>query len=110
LVGDSIAELRVTGVNTLKTVVPSPADLAGDRVQEVSVDERIVRIVTSSHLVTVDLQRVGRLAWSELRRVEGPGRPSPSTVRIVVDNGRCLDFVEPTKTKRVSVWITEFAG
>jgi hypothetical protein len=104
LVGRSIRQLQVLGVNSLKTVTPSPADLDGERVVGANCNERIIVISTTTFEIRVDLQRAGRVNW--LKRADAwqlsSGVPLP-TVRLLLDDSAGLDFTEPAKTKRITV-------
>lgn len=105
LVGDEVAELQVTGVNSLKSVTPSPSDLVGLEVTRVAVAERIVTIEMETYTATVDLQRVGRLKWLDVAERAQVGRAALPTLRLLLRSGAGLDFSEPGKTKRISVTI-----
>jgi hypothetical protein len=104
LVGRSIRQLQVLGVNSLKTVTPRPDVLAGAEVRSARCEGRIITISTAAHEVRIDLQRTGRVvllsdadAWQPSSRA-----PLPS-VRLLLGDGTGLDLTEPAKTKRISV-------
>jgi hypothetical protein len=104
LTGRSIVQLQVLGVNTLKTVTPSAAELVGERVRSTLCEGRLIKIATGAYEIRVDLQRTGRVAWlksADTWRVSS-GVSLP-TVRLLLDDGTGLDFTEPAKTKRVTV-------
>jgi len=105
LVGDSVAELQVLGVNSLKSVTPSPSDLVGSEITAVAVAERIVSVEMGSFTATVDLQRTGRLQWLNRAEPARFGRPALPTLRLLLASGAGLDFSEPAKTKRIAVTI-----
>lgn len=104
LVGRSIRQLQVLGVNSLKTISPSVDELFGEQVQSARCEERVIAIWTPSYEIRVDLQRTGRVTW--LKSADpwqlSSGMPLP-TVRLLLDDGSGLDFTEPAKTKRVAV-------
>ncbi len=104
LVGRSIRQLQVLGINSLKTVSPSADELVGEHVHSARCDERVVAISTTAYELRVDLQRTGRVTWLESADVWrlSSGLPLP-TVRLLLDDGSGLDFTEPAKTKRVAV-------
>ena len=104
LVGRSIRQLQVLGVNSLKTVVPHLDALIGEEVRSARCEERILIISTAVHKVRIDLQRTGRVTW--LSRTEAwqasSGVPLPS-VRLLLDDGTGFDLTEPARTKRIAV-------
>jgi len=104
LVGRSIRQLQVLGVNSLKTITPSADALAGERVRSACCEERIIVISTTAYEVRIDLQRTGRVTWLKSADVwqvsSGVSLPS---VRLLLDDGSGLDFAEPARTKRISV-------
>lgn len=104
--GKRIALLQVLGINSLKSLTPPVETLVGDTVEGSEVAERILALQTSSHLVTFDLQRTGKVVWlgsAEPFRI-GVG-PMP-TVRLITDDG-AVDLTEPAKTKRITVVVDE---
>jgi hypothetical protein len=104
LVGRSIRQLQVLGVNSLKTVTPHPDALIGEQVRSAHCEERIVVISTAAHNVRIDLQRTGHVSWlssADAWQVSS-GMPLPS-VRLLLDDGTGLDLTEPARTKRISV-------
>lgn len=106
LVGESIVQLQVLGVNSLKSVAPSPADLVGRTITAVAVDDRSLTIEIGDLRAVIDLQRTGRLRWrdrAEPARIGSPGLP---TLRLLLESGAGLDFSEPARTKRISVTIS----
>jgi hypothetical protein len=105
LVGESIAQFQVLGVNSLKSVVPSPADLVGSKIVSVSATDRLLTLEIGPFTAAVDLQRTGRLQWLDEAEPAQIGHPSLPTVRLILESGAGLDFSEPAKTKRISVKI-----
>jgi hypothetical protein len=104
LVGRSIRNLQVLGVNSLKTVTPHPDALVGAEVRSAHCTDRVVTISTAAHTVRIDLQRTGRIAWlkdADLWQASSGAR-QPSA-RLLLDDGTGLDLTEPAKTKRISV-------
>ena len=104
LVGRSIRQLQVLGVNSLKTVSPSVDELVGEHVRSARCEERVIAISTTACEIRVDLQRIGRVTWLENADAWqlSSGVPLP-TVRLLLDDGSGLDFTESAKTKRVAV-------
>jgi hypothetical protein len=104
LIGRSVRQLQVLGINSLKTVTPSVDELVGQQARNARCDERVITISTGTYEICVDLQRTGRVTW--LKRADAwqlsSGVPIP-TVRMLLDDGSGLDFTEPAKTKRVTV-------
>ncbi|MDR8409760.1 hypothetical protein MTP10_13545 [Nonomuraea sp. 3-1Str] len=111
LQGREIAMLQVLGINSLKTVSPSPEALAGELVTETDIAERSIRICTASHCIFLDLQRAGHVVFLESAEphqlVAMVRRP---TVRLLLADGSTLDFTEPSKTKRITVRIVGRSG
>lgn len=105
LVGRTITELHVFGINSLKSVTPTPADLTGARIDAVSVEDRMLELRTQAYTVAVDLQRTGRLVWFSEPPSAVVGPVSRPTVRVLLQSGNGVDFTEPAKTKRISVKI-----
>jgi hypothetical protein len=104
LVGRSIRQLQVLGVNSLKTVMPHPDALVGAEVRSAHCEDRIITISTPAHKIRIDLQRTGRVAWlSEAGPWQVSSRAPLPSVRLLLDDGTGLDLTEPAKTKRISV-------
>ncbi|MGW3459006.1 hypothetical protein ACWDE9_05200 [Streptomyces olivaceoviridis] len=107
LTGQKIAALQVLGINSLKTLSPPLEALAGEVVTAADVVDRTLRVDTTSHVISFDLQRTGRVVLLEsaepYRFVAGANRP---TVRLLMVDGKGLDLIEPAKTKRITVTIT----
>lgn len=102
--GREIAKLQVLGINSLKSLSPTPEALTGEIVSGSDVVDRILTVRTANLSITFDLQRTGRLVWLEsaepYRLVAGTSRP---TVRLLLADGSGLDMTEPAKTKRITV-------
>jgi hypothetical protein len=108
VVGKKISFVQICGINSLKTLYPTPDDLAGSRVVDLVVDEsrRHLVLVTDGHRVMADLARTGTavpLVKADPWTVAGGG--SMPTARIVFEDGTGLDFREPAKTKRITFTI-----
>jgi len=105
LTGRVIVGLQVYGVNSLKTAVPTLESLAGTNVTSVSVatDGRTLKIRTNTTSIAVNLERVGYWVLKPGTKGWSSGdRPAP-TARLLLDASECLDFYEPSKTKRITV-------
>ena len=105
LVGETVAELQVLGINSLKSVVPSPADLIGQPITGVSADNRLATLQMGALTATVDLQRTGKVHWLDAAERARIGRTALPTLRLILASGAGMDFSEPAKTKRISVQI-----
>lgn len=106
LYGRRITLLQVLGINSLKSLTPPADAVVGDTVEGIDVAARTLTLRTSRHLITFDLQRIGKVVWlssSDPFRV-GCG-PMP-TVRLITDGG-AVDLIEPAKTKRITVVVNE---
>lgn len=103
LIGETVAELQILGINSLKSVTPSPLDLAGLKITEVSVTGRTLDIRMGAHAATVDLERTGRLVWLDNAQPAQVGSRALPTARLLLRSGAGLDFTEPAKTKRITV-------
>ena len=104
LIGRSIRQLQVLGVNSLKTVTPFVAELVSEQVVSTRCEGRVIAVSTAAYEIRVDLQRTGRVTWLEGADAwqVSSGVPLP-TVRLLLDDGTGLDFTEPAKTKRITV-------
>lgn len=106
--GQKITAFQVLGINSLKSLSPSPEALSGEVVTATDIIERIINIKTASHIISIDLQRTGRVVLLEAaepyRLVVGTVRP---TVRLLTNDGSGLDLTEPAKTKRITVTISD---
>lgn len=105
LLGETISELQVLGINSLKSVTPTPADLTGFKIEAATADERVLELRTRAHSVMVDLQRTGRLVWLAGAPIGVVGPTARPTVRLLLASGCGVDFTEPAKTKRIAVRI-----
>lgn len=106
VIGRTVAEFQVFGINSLKSVSPAPADVVGSRIDAASVEDRILELRTLDHVVRIDLQRTGRLIWSGRASAGAAGIGARPTVRLALDDGQGVDFTEPAKTKRITVRIS----
>lgn len=106
LVGESVSEFQVLGINSLKSVVPTPADLVGSKITGVSASGRDLTITLGGISAAVDLQRTGRLVWLNVAVPARVGQPNLPTVRLILGSGSGMDFTEPAKTKRISVTLS----
>jgi hypothetical protein len=102
--GRTVESFMVFGPNNLKTLV-SPQVLVGQTLDHVGVDEDRLVLGFGVAALRVDLQRTGAVVFR--RRTENTPLPTgirPPTARLLLDGGS-LDFVEPSKTKRISFWL-----
>ncbi len=106
LAGKQVAALQVYGVNSLKTLDPPLADLAGDviaGVQPGSGDGRRLDLILDRHVVKVDLARTGVAVFLPSAQPWTPsGRSNPPTGRLILTDGSGVDFKEPARTKRIT--------
>lgn len=104
LVGRSIRQLQVLGVNSLKTISPHPDALVGADVRSAHCEDRIITISTAAHQIRIDLQRTGRVVWlSDADVWQVSSRTALPSVRLLLDDSTGLDLTEPAKTKRITV-------
>lgn len=101
--GESVAQLQVLGINSLKSVTPTPSDVIGSEITSVDVADRVVTLVMGGIAATIDLQRTGRLAWLAHAEPAQLGRSPVPTIRLRLRSGAGLDFMEPAKTKRIAL-------
>lgn len=106
IVGESISQIQVLGVNSLKSITPTPQDFVGSKVTKVHAAERSIRIEVGDLSVNLNLQRTGKLIWLESAEPAQIGRPGLPTIRILLGSGPALDFTEPARTKRISVTLS----
>jgi hypothetical protein len=100
-VGKTIPSVQVLSANALRSILPLTAlDLATVETVLLGV-ERTFTVLTSGHLLKVDLQRTGRVvplasaqAWTHTAT---GGRP---TARLQFTDGSAVDLSEPGRTKR----------
>lgn len=110
LVGESVSQFQVLGVNSLKSVLPTPQDLVGSTITAVSADEGDLTITLGDVSAAVDLQRTGRLVWLDAAPSARIGQPNCPTLRLILQSGSALDFTEPARTKRISVTLSSRSG
>jgi hypothetical protein len=104
LVGRSIRQFQVLGVNSLKTVMPHPDALVGAEVRSAHCTGRIITISTAVHEIRIDLQRTGRVSWlGNAGAWHVSSRTPLPSARLLLDDGTGLDLTEPAKTKRITV-------
>lgn len=103
LIGESVSQFQVLGINSLKSVTPSTKDLEGRVITAVRADHRKLEIELGDVRASVDLQRTGRLAWLETASQAKIGHAHLPTLRLILESGSALDFTEPAKTKRISL-------
>lgn len=106
LQGKRIALLQVLGINSLKSLDRPLDALVGDTVEGGVVDERVLTLRTSRHLIAFDLQRTGKVVWLKTSEPFRIGTASMPTVRLLTDDG-AVDLTEPAKTKRITVVVNE---
>jgi hypothetical protein len=108
LEGQEIAGLQVLGINSLKSLSPMPDALVGEVIAGSSVDGRTFTIRTSKFEAAIDLQRTGRLVWLSAPEPYAPtaGLARP-TARLLLAGGSGMDLMEPAKTKRITVTLSE---
>jgi len=102
--GRTLAKVSAHGINTLKTVDPPLVAITAVSVDSATVSgDATVEIVAGPFVLRVDLQRTGRLKLEESGREWIPGEPSMPTIQLVFADGLVANFVEPGKTKRVTL-------
>lgn len=106
IVGELVRQVQILGANSLKSVTPTPQDFVGFKITSVQAVERSVRIDLDHLSATFDLQRTGRLVWLDSAGPAQFGQSGLPTVRILFESGSAVDFVEPAKTKRISVTLS----
>ena len=104
--GKRITVLQVLGINSLKSLTPPVEALVGDAIEGSYVADRILTLRTSSHQVTFDLQRTGKVIWLSSAEPFRLGTGPTPTVRLITDDGT-VDLAEPAKTKRITVVVNE---
>lgn len=103
-----IASMQVLGINSLKSLQPSPESMAGQVITDLSLDEstRKIEIILDQHIILVDMARTGTVVALERSLAWQASEKSPTpTARILFTDGSALDFREPAKTKRISFTI-----
>ncbi|MCC6497875.1 MAG: hypothetical protein IT193_16610 [Propionibacteriaceae bacterium] len=106
LQGKRITRLQVLGINSLKSLPSLLVALVGDTVEGSVVDERILTVRTSHHLIAFDLQRTGKVVWLKTSEPFRIGTGPMPTVRLITDDG-AVDLTEPAKTKRITVVVEQ---
>lgn len=105
LAGKQVAALQIYGVNSLKTLDPSLADLTEDVIVGVQPggDGRCLDLILDRHVVEVDLARTGVAVFLPSAQPWTPsGRSQPPTGRLILTDGSGVDFKEPARTKRIT--------
>jgi hypothetical protein len=111
LVGRSIRQFQVLGVNSLKTIMPHPDVLVGAEVRRAHCTGRIITISTAGHEIRIDLQRTGRVSWlSKADAWQVSSRTPLPSARLLLDDGTGLDLTEPAKTKRITVSLSSLSA
>lgn len=104
IVGQPLQELDVRNVFVLRSVTPTPADLAGRRVTEVRrMGKRVVIGFEGDAFVVLHLMIAGRLRW------RAPGKKPPGRISLaafVFPNGT-LFLTEAGSTRRASMHIVQ---
>ena len=102
IVGEPLQELDVRNVFILRSVTPTPADLAGRRVERIlRIGKRIAIGFKGDLFVVMHLMIAGRLRW------RAPGKKPPGKIALaafVFPNGT-LFFTEAGSTRRASMHI-----
>ena len=108
LKGREITTLQVLGINSLKSVSPTPDALAGELIESTNVEERFFTVTTAGHQMVFDLQRTGKLVWlnSATPYVATARSPRP-TVRLILSDGQGIDLTEPARTKRITITLVK---
>ena len=108
--GRTVAGVEVGALNALRTVIPSPTDLVGTSVREVTRHGKWLDVVAGTddaplHLVW-HLAKAGWVRWSDALSTTPvrPGR-SPIAVRVRLDDGSGFDLTEAGTRKRLAVHV-----
>lgn len=102
--GRTLDKVVVHGINALKTVEPALSAITGVSLDAVAVKgTTVVELVTGPYVLVVDLQRTGQLKLDDPGREWSAGEPSMPTLQLVFDDGLVASFVEPAKTKRITL-------
>jgi len=110
IVGKEVSSLHVYGINSLKSIAPAPADLAGKVATGVSAsaDGRQIEIQVDGATITIDLARAGTATpLTDAQPWMPSGRATPPTARLIFADGSGMDFKEPARTKRITLTIRE---
>ncbi|MFC1412830.1 hypothetical protein ACEZCY_27950 [Streptacidiphilus sp. N1-12] len=106
-IGQTVAEFRVFGINSLKTLV-DPAAFVGKRLKGIAIENQNLLLSFETITLEVDLQRTGGTTWfSKASAISSPVGPRLPTGRLLFADGGALDFSEPAKTKRIAFWIKQ---
>jgi len=65
--------------------------------------ESVLSIAVGDFTVEVDLQRAGVVTWVPNLAVWSIGQSPMPTVQMLIEDGSGVNFVEPAKTKRITV-------
>jgi formamidopyrimidine-DNA glycosylase len=102
IVGQRLQELEVRNVFVLRSVTPTPADLAGRVVVEIRrMGKRVVIRFEEDLFVVLHLMIAGRLRW----RVPGKKPPGKIALAAFVFPNGTLFFTEAGSTRRASMYI-----
>jgi hypothetical protein len=103
-IGRTVLAVEVHGINSLKSVSPGLAAVAGQAVEQVETNAKghIVITIGNVHAV-VDLQRAAAVQFqrqlSPWTFAEGP----QPTIRVLFTDGTGVDFKEASRTKRITL-------
>lgn len=103
VIGRRVESLEVSGINSLKTVDPPPAALAGQSIVAVVVEEPHVDIVCDSIRVRVDLARTGTI---DVMPSDDALNLSSLTGKLSLNGQTAIVFREPARTKRIAFTLT----
>jgi hypothetical protein len=105
LAGRVLVAFHVYGINSLKTATPTLESLSGATVSSVEVapDARTLAIKTSATSIAINLERVGYWLLKPGAKGWSVGDGPAPTARLLLDGCQCLDFSEPSKTKRITI-------
>ena len=110
LVGRRIAAVQVVAPNALKTLT-APDSLVGRQVTSVAEVGGFLLVRCPPYELRIDLQRAASLAQvAPLAGLWKFGDGAAPTVRFLTTEGPGFDLLEPSKTKRIGLWIQEQAG
>src|SRR5437764_4277825 len=107
MVGRTVASLTVSGVASLKTFDPSPADLAGAPVTDVQHHGKFLDATLGDLHLVVHLAKLGWIRWSD-RLPASTGRPGGRTTaaaRLALEDGSGITITEWGPKKRLAIWI-----
>ena len=107
IVGQTLRELEVRNVFVLRSVTPTPADLAGRSVREVRrIGKRIVIGFEGERFAVIHLMIAGRLRW----RATGRKAPGRITLAAFVFPHGTLFLTEAGSTRRASIVLVAGEG